>query len=123
LAWVTAAVHFCFRSSKAERSCGGYIVIAEMKGGKGNLLRLFGHVGGDATTANGELCAPGGDVLVVKTADGVAEEDRLVMIVAEDRGDGVVRGHLLQRNLHRFHQAFVDVTAVLPLRAVALGLA
>ena len=34
-----------------------------------------------------------------------------------------MRGHLLQVDLHRLDQALVDISAVFPLRAVALGLA
>jgi hypothetical protein len=33
---------------------GGYVVIAEMKGGEGHLLLLFGEVGADAAAANGK---------------------------------------------------------------------
>jgi len=43
------------------------IRIAEMKGGKGHLLCLFGEIRADAATANSEACTSGGDVLVVET--------------------------------------------------------
>ena len=86
------------------------------------LCCVAGDGAGDVRAAQRQAAAAGGVDVVGDAADVIAEQLGLFGKRGEDGADGVVRGHLLEVQLHGVDALLVDVGAVAGLGLVGVGL-